>query len=185
MRPCGADGQGRRLPFDGALKRALAVLISAGVLVSLTPLFAVTCMLLWAERGKVFRRELFIGRGGRVFRRVRFQTRDHVGRRSPVGAYLEQSGVDGVPQFWNVLRGDMALVGPAPATAAQLEVYGPLSDAYLSLRPGLTGPWRLDGAPAPLVRRVELDAEYVRRRCVLMDAGIVLRSTFLFLREQA
>ena len=88
-------------------------------------------------------------------------------RRDPritgLGRILRRTAIDEIPQLWNVLKGDMSLVGPRPVVEAELERYGDEADAYLLVRPGITGLWQVAGRnDVDYGRRVALDAWYVR-----------------------
>ncbi|PTE20596.1 hypothetical protein C5F48_16705, partial [Cereibacter changlensis JA139] len=98
-------------------------------------------------------------------------------RVSCLGAVLRKTSLDELPQFWNVLKGDMSLVGPRPITAAEMVLYGPHIAAYLSLRPGLTGLWQISGrSGTSYADRVALDVRYCLTRSFRMDLGILLRT---------
>src|SRR4051794_11869796 len=78
------------------------------------------------------------------------------------GRFLRRSSIDEIPQFINVIRGDMSLVGPRPIVRAELEKYGPYAADYLSVKPGLTGLWQVSGrSNLSYEQRVGLDAHYV------------------------
>lgn len=102
-----------------------------------------------------------------------------------LGAWLRKSSLDELPQLFCVLRGDMSLVGPRPITEGELFRYGPAAARYTSVRPGLTGPWQIQGRnETPYENRVALDVAYVRRlsfftdlRILALTAGSVLRLT--------
>jgi exopolysaccharide production protein ExoY len=81
------------------------------------------------------------------------------------GRFLRRSSIDEIPQFINVIRGDMSLVGPRPIVRAELEKYGPYAADYLSVKPGLTGLWQVSGrSNLSYEQRVGLDAHYVANR---------------------
>ena len=83
-------------------------------------------------------------------------------RITPLGHFLRESSIDELPQLVNVLRGDMSLVGPRPVIVEELEKYGHAKEAYLSVRPGLTGLWQVSGRnDLDYETRVALDTEYV------------------------
>jgi exopolysaccharide production protein ExoY len=85
------------------------------------------------------------------------------------------SSLDELPQLVNVLRGDMSLVGPRPITAEELPRYGVSATAYLSMRPGLTGPWQVSGRNAvSYEERVKFDRDYAADAALLRDLSIIL-----------
>jgi exopolysaccharide production protein ExoY len=146
-----------------------------------------------------------VGRGGRLFRCLKFRTmvldapavlerllRDYPAARAqwerdqkldddprvtPVGRFLRRSSLDELPQLFNVLRGDMALVGPRPITVPELERYGAARWHYLNVLPGMTGLWQVSGRnDVSYGQRVQLDRSYVEQRTVLGDLQILLRT---------
>ena len=94
-----------------------------------------------------------------------------------IGDFLRKSSLDELPQLWNVLRGEMSLVGPRPITEKELQRYGPYAQRYLSVRPGVTGLWQVSGRnDIEYVDRVRLDARYVDTISFGGDVGILLRT---------
>ena len=91
-----------------------------------------------------------------------------------LGAFLRFSSIDELPQLWNVLRGDMSLVGPRPIVAAELKRYGRYSKYYKQVLPGLTGLWQVNGRSRTTYRRrVALDVVYVKNKSLLLDFRIL------------
>lgn len=94
-----------------------------------------------------------------------------------LGRILRQTGLDELPQFWNVLRGDMSLVGPRPITEDELDFYAGDPSVYLAHPPGLTGLWQVEGRTNGCFRRrVALDRRYVETRGLWTDLGILVRT---------
>jgi len=101
-----------------------------------------------------------------------------------LGRFLRKSSLDELPQLWNVLRGDMSLVGPRPVPRDELVEYHGNLRAYLALRPGITGLWQVSGRNAVAYQdRVSLDAEYARRASLWFDLAILLRTIGVLLRR--
>ncbi len=105
-------------------------------------------------------------------------TQNHKLRHDPrvtaIGRFLRRTSLDELPQLWNVIRGDMSLVGPRPIVRAELLRYGRQVSSYLAIKPGLTGLWQVKGrSDTTYRRRVAMDKFYVRNRNILMDAYIV------------
>lgn len=95
-------------------------------------------------------------------------------RVTPLGRFLRRTSFDELPQLWNVLRGEMSLVGPRPVVRAELLRYGRQVATYLAIKPGLTGLWQVKGrSDTTYRRRVAMDKYYVLNRNLLMDAYIV------------
>lgn len=94
-----------------------------------------------------------------------------------LGELLRKSSLDELPQFWNVLRGDMALVGPRPIVEDEARHYGEHYADYLSVKPGLTGIWQVSGrSDVRYADRVALDVDYIRNRSFLGDLGIMAKT---------
>lgn len=107
--------------------------------------------------------------------------RDHKLKDDPrvtsVGRLLRRASLDELPQLWNVLRGDMSLVGPRPVVPAELRRYGRKAALFLSARPGITGLWQISGRNnTDYRRRVALDVCYVRSRSVVLDVYILVKT---------
>jgi lipopolysaccharide/colanic/teichoic acid biosynthesis glycosyltransferase len=104
-------------------------------------------------------------------------------RITPLGVMLRKSSLDELPQLWNVLKGDMSLVGPRPMMPEQRSMY--VGDAYYKLRPGVTGLWQVsDRNATTFARRAEYDTDYERKLSLATDlmvlaatVGVVLRGT--------
>lgn len=153
-----------------------------------------------------------IGRNGTVFKCLKFRTmvpdaenvlrrllKDHPELRDEwtenhklrddpritrVGRFLRRTSLDELPQLWNVLRGDMSLVGPRPIVRAELLRYGRQAAIYLAVKPGLTGLWQVKGrSDTTYRRRVAMDKFYVRNRNLWLDAYIVAITAAVVLRR--
>jgi lipopolysaccharide/colanic/teichoic acid biosynthesis glycosyltransferase len=98
-------------------------------------------------------------------------------RVTPVGRFLRKTSIDELPQLWNVLRGDMSLVGPRPVVPYELEHYSSEQFRRFSVKPGLTGLWQVSGRnEKTYTEMVELDLEYVDRRSLVLDLSILLKT---------
>jgi len=98
-------------------------------------------------------------------------------RVTPLGRILRSTSVDELPQLVNVLRGEMALVGPRPALAWEVKLYQPHHHERFSVKPGITGLWQVSGrSRLTMTQALELDVEYARRRSVLLDLRILLKT---------
>jgi lipopolysaccharide/colanic/teichoic acid biosynthesis glycosyltransferase len=106
-------------------------------------------------------------------------------RVTPIGRFLRSSSLDELPQLWNVVRGDLSLVGPRPVTVAELARYGDQVPMLLSVPPGLTGYWQISGRSAlAYAERVRLDIAYISSWSLKLDALIMLR-TFRLLASRS
>jgi len=188
------------------IKRAGDIVFSLVVLALGSPLLLVLALLVKASsKGSVFYCQRRIGRGYRGFGCLKFRTmrkdadrvlaqmlasdpelraefeRDYKLKRdpriTPIGTFLRRSSLDELPQFINVLKGEMSVVGPRPIVWDELERYGRNMDQVLSVRPGLTGLWQVSGRNnLPYETRVKLDLYYARNRSFWLDLGIILRT---------
>ena len=190
----------RRLARAG--KRALDVFgASLGLTLALPVLAAAAVAIKLDSPGPVFYCQLRCGREGRRFCLWKLRTmvdgaeaqqtalfarnemdgpmfkmRDDP-RVTQIGRLLRQYSLDELPQLWNVLRGDMSLVGPRPALPREVMAYKPHERERLSVTPGLTGPWQISGrSDLPFHRYVELDVEYARSWSIRRDLEILART---------
>lgn len=136
------------------MKRVFDILFSAVALLLLSPvLLGIAMAVGFGSKGGVFFRQVRVGRNGREFRLLKFRTmrpgseargQITVGnadpRITPVGRWLRRSKLDELPQFWNVLVGDMSIVGPRPEVPRYVDLYTPEQRRILSVRPGITSP---------------------------------------------
>ena len=98
-------------------------------------------------------------------------------RLTPVGRMLRKTSLDELPQLWNVLRGDMSIVGPRPIVPAEIEHYGAVASLLLALKPGLTSMWVVEGrSGVGYPRRADLELRYVRNWSLLRDLWILFRT---------
>jgi lipopolysaccharide/colanic/teichoic acid biosynthesis glycosyltransferase len=98
-------------------------------------------------------------------------------RVTPVGRFLRKTSIDELPQLWNVLRGDMSLVGPRPVVPYELEHYSPNQFKRFAVKPGLTGLWQVSGRnEKTYTEMVDLDVEYVERRSLSLDLSILVKT---------
>lgn len=98
-------------------------------------------------------------------------------RTTAIGAILRRYCLDELPQLFNILAGDMSIVGPRPIVADEVKRYGALFGLYCSVRPGLTGLWQVSGRHSlPYRERVMLDARYARTKCVRLDLLIIVKT---------
>jgi Undecaprenyl-phosphate galactose phosphotransferase WbaP len=94
-----------------------------------------------------------------------------------VGRFLRRTSLDELPQLWNILRGDMSVVGPRPIVDEEVGKYGSAFQLYANVRPGLTGLWQVSGRNnTSYGRRVHLDADYIRNWSVGLDLRILCRT---------
>ena len=192
----------RRKSFADVQRRFLDVTISAAALLALSPVLALAALAIKADsRGPVLFRQTRVGRNGKVFTmfKLRSMTRDAEARRDElfatsdrdgicfksradprvtrVGRFIRRASIDELPQFLNVLRGDMALVGPRPALPCEVEAYSARARRRLAVKPGITGLWQVSGrATIGFDQMVEMDLSYAASRTLLVDLSLMLRT---------
>lgn len=106
-------------------------------------------------------------------------------RVTPLGAFLRRSSLDEFPQLWNVLKGEMSLVGPRPVTKSERSKYAEHWKTYCSMKPGISGLWQVNGRnDLTYAQRVEFDVEYVRSWSLTMDLRILAKTVAVVLRKE-
>lgn len=194
------------------LKRLFDLLASAMGLVLLSPLFALIALLIrLTSPGPIFYRARRVGRGGREFTLYKFRSMvtdaDRHGpgitaagdpRVTPVGRVLRRTKLDELPQLWNVLRGDMTLVGPRPEDPRYVALYTPEQRRVLDVRPGITslasleyrneesilcGPdWEQRYVQEVMPAKLAIDLRYVQQATLFSDLVIILRTLLALFR---
>ncbi len=179
-------------------KRALDLAIGIVVLVVLGPLLLLIALCIKLEdRGPVFYRQERVGRGGRPFLLTKFRSMvigaEHRGagilvekndaRITRTGRIIRKLSFDELAQVFDVLRGDMSVVGPRPGLRYQAELYDDEQRRRLAVRPGITGWAQVHGRAAlPWAERIELDVWYVEHRSPGLDARILARTPLALFR---
>ena len=179
------------------MPRALDLLLAAVGLVIASPvLLAAAIAIKLGSRGPVFYRQPRAGRDGAEFELFKLRTMragsDPVGVGTPVlagdprvtrvGRILRRFSLDELPNLLNVIGGEMAVVGPRPTLAAQVELYTPRQRRRLEVKPGLTGWAQVNGrAGIPWEDRIELDVWYVEHRSLPLDLRILARTAWLLI----
>jgi lipopolysaccharide/colanic/teichoic acid biosynthesis glycosyltransferase len=179
------------------VNRALDVAIAGAALVVGSPVLAVAALAVKLEDGgPVLYRQTRVGRDGVDFELLKLRTMivgaEKVGagwavdegdpRITKVGNLLRKLSVDELPQLWNVVRGEMSIIGPRPTLRYQVERYDERQRRRLDVRPGITGWAQIHGrASLPWPERIELDVWYVERRSPLVDLKILLRTPLALL----
>ncbi len=106
-------------------------------------------------------------------------------RITKVGEFIRKTSLDELPQLFNILKGDMTIVGPRPIVTDELEFYGKYEEYYKAVKPGLTGLWQVSGrSETTYDERVELDMEYVTKRNTLNDLYIIFITLFKVIKRE-
>jgi len=196
----------------GTAHRAFDLALALSSLLLLWPLMLATALFVWLSGpGPIIFRHVRIGRDGSRFVCFKFRTMDRQAetlldellgtcgtlrhewqcnqkiRRDPrvtrVGHLLRRFSIDELPQLYNVVRGEMSMVGPRPIVEAEIARYGANFADYCRVKPGLTGLWQISGRNClSYERRVELDSHYARNRSLRGDLAILIRTVPVVLR---
>jgi lipopolysaccharide/colanic/teichoic acid biosynthesis glycosyltransferase len=175
-----------------ALNRAADVAIAGVALAVASPALALAALAVkLTSRGPALYRQTRVGKDGADFELLKLRTMV-VGaegkgagfavdrgdsRITPVGGILRRLSLDELPQLWNVVRGDMSVIGPRPTLRYQVETYTPHQRRRLEVKPGITGWAQVHGrATLPWDERIELDVWYVDHRSPLLDLKILART---------
>ncbi|EKQ68658.1 glycosyl transferase possibly involved in lipopolysaccharide synthesis [Leptolyngbyaceae cyanobacterium JSC-12] len=187
-------------------KRMFDIVFSLTVLIVFSPLYLLLSLLVAVSSpGPIFYVQERVGKKYRRFDCIKFRTMvenadnvlEQMMERSPrlrrefqenfklrrdpritwIGRFLRITSLDEFPQFWNVLKGDMSVVGPRPLVVEELPKYGKYMDRVLTARPGITGLWQVSGRnDIPYPRRVQIDVYYVNCRSFWMDLWIIVKT---------
>ncbi|HET9462046.1 MAG TPA: sugar transferase [Gaiellaceae bacterium] len=180
------------------MNRAADVFLAGAALVLTSPLLGLAALATKLEdRGPVFYRQTRVGKDGEDFEVLKLRSMvvgaESLGagyavdegdaRITRVGRIVRRTSIDELPQLWNVLRGDMSIIGPRPTLRYQVEQYDEHQRRRLDVRPGLTGWAQVHGrASLPWAERIELDVWYVDHRSLRVDIGILLRTPLALFR---
>ena len=178
----------------GIVKRLFDLFVSLLALMALWPVILLVGLLIRFKLGSpVLFKQTRPGLHGKPFNMLKFRSMldatDKDGNPLPdeqrltrFGRILRSTSLDELPQLWNILRGEMSLVGPRPIIDEEIERYGEKFLLYTKVTPGLTGLWQVSGRNnLPYEERVNLDAYYVRNWSVWLDFYILLRTVWVVL----
>jgi exopolysaccharide biosynthesis polyprenyl glycosylphosphotransferase len=197
-----------KMSWQLLLKRLIDITASSVLLIFLSPLFAVVSFLIKrTSKGPVFFKQQRVGYNGRLFNCLKFRTmvenaeelRDDLlelnemdgpvfkikndPRLTKVGKILRKTSIDELPQFINVLRGDMSLVGPRPPIPSEVKEYELVDRRRLSMRPGITCLWQVNGRNSiPFEKWMELDRQYIDQWSLWLDFKILAKTIPAVLR---
>lgn len=192
--------------YGDFFKRLFDIVFSLSVLIMFSPLYIILAIIVaFSSQGPIFYIQKRVGKNYRSFNCIKFRTMvtnaDEIlaqimetspelkeefasnfklkkdPRITKIGHFLRMTSLDEFPQFWNVLIGDMSVVGPRPLVTDELSKYGDAMDDVLTIRPGITGLWQVSGRnDIPYPRRVQIDLYYVKNRNFWLDLQIILKT---------
>ena len=201
--------------LDLAFKRVIDIVLAAVGVAVLTPLWLVVALLIRiSDHGPAFFKQTRVGKNGQPFTMYKFRTmrvdaeqvkasleaanRADAGagnsvmfkmrddpRVTRVGRVLRKTSIDELPQLFNVIKGDMSLVGPRPPLPSEVATYEPHVMGKFSVRPGITGLWQISGrSNLSWEETVQLDLDYAATRTVGLDTWILLQTVPALLRQE-
>src|ERR1041385_733443 len=195
-----ARGIANRSPF---VKRAFDVIVSALFLILLAPLFGLIALLIWIEDGgSIFFAQTRVGKYGREFKMYKFRSmcldaearlRELLAKNqhkegvtfkvkddpriTRTGKWLRKFSLDELPQFFNVLKGEMSLVGPRPPVPREVVMYSLADRRRLAVKPGITCFWQIGGrSEIDFSGQVALDVNYIESQSFRVDVSVLLRT---------
>lgn len=188
------------------IKRLFDIVFALFILIVFSPLyFILTVLIAINSRGPIFYIQQRIGKNHQPFNCIKFRTMVHNAdevlmdmmqdseqmrqefkasfklkqdpRITNIGSFLRLTSLDEFPQFWNVLKGDMSVIGPRPLVPEELSRYGRKINTVLKIRPGITGLWQVSGRnDIPYPKRVKIDVYYATSHNWLLDLWIVYKT---------
>ncbi|MGG3734197.1 sugar transferase [Heyndrickxia coagulans] len=188
------------------VKRGIDIFGAIFGLICLSWLFLIVAILIKIEdpKGPVFFKQIRVGKNGKEFYMFKFRSmvtdaekrlkdllkfneiegamfklKDDP-RVTKIGKFIRKTSIDELPQLWNVLKGDMSLVGPRPPLPREVKEYTNYDKQRLLVTPGCTGLWQVSGRNSlGFHKMVELDLQYISNRCLYIDIKIILKTVFL------
>jgi len=194
------------------LKRFFGIAFAIFALVVTSPIMAVISVAIFiTDGGPVIFKQDRVGKDGKLFRIIKFRSMcknaDEIlqtdpelytkykennyklpegedPRITPIGAFLRKTSLDELPQFLNVLKGDMSVVGPRPIVKKELKEYGVYKNLFLSMKPGVTGVWQVSGrSTIGYPDRIYLELSYLEKRSLLYDVKVVCQTVVVAMKR--
>ncbi len=185
-------------------KRIVDVIVSAAALLLIGPFIVLVALLIYLDdpHASPFFSQIRVGKGGKEFRLYKLRSMvenaetlretlksqnemdgpvfkiDNDPRITRIGRLIRRTSIDELPQFWNVLKGDMSIVGPRPPLPEEVARYTPYQMQRLSIKPGLTCIWQTQAKrnDLPFSKWIELDLEYIQTRSLKLDFKLMVRT---------
>ncbi|MDR3415445.1 MAG: sugar transferase [Nevskia sp.] len=200
-------------PYYVVAKRVVDIAGALVLGLVFSPILLIVTFSLNNDGGDILFRHTRVGKGGRAFKVYKFRTmvpnadqvlreliannpqlreewlRDHKLKDDPrvtrIGRFLRKTSLDELPQLWNVLKGEMSLVGPRPVIREELRKYGRAARYYLAVKPGLTGVWQVSGRnDTDYRRRVAMDRRYAGTASLGVDIVVLAKTVDVVLRRR-
>lgn len=186
--------------FQSFLKRVFDVVFSSVCIIMLLPLGLLVFVLVKLDsHGPAIFRQQRVGKDGKKFMIYKFRTlyvnsnpyaitpkSNHDPRITRLGKVLRLSNLDEIPQFFNVLKGEMSVVGPRPEMPFIVNEYTEFQKKRLSVKPGVTGPWQLYGDKQKAIHEnIEYDIHYIENQSLIGDLKIILKTCWYVMKETA
>jgi lipopolysaccharide/colanic/teichoic acid biosynthesis glycosyltransferase len=192
-------------------KRLFDMISSLAALITLLPTFAIIAIIIkFTSKGEAIFGHNRLGKFGRIIKVFKFRTMvknaeellkklspeqkrefeknfklEKDPRITPIGKFLRETSLDELPQLFNILAGNMSVVGPRPIVEKELEKYGVYGQKLLRVKPGLTGNWQANGrSNTTYEERVQLDMEYIDNRTFMMDMEIIFKTAVSVLKRE-
>lgn len=193
------------------IKRLFDILLSLVAIVILLPVFIIISIIIKLDsKGPIFFKHKRIGKNGKMIGVYKFRTMvinaeelikkftpeqkaeyeknfklDNDPRITKVGKFLRKSSLDELPQLFNILIGNMSIVGPRPVVDAEIEKYGTQKDKFLSVTPGLTGYWQASGrSDVSYEERIQMELYYVDNCSLWLDFKIILKTFVAVIKKE-
>lgn len=192
-------------------KRFMDIMLSLFAILIIWPvLFVISLMIKLDSKGNVIYKQSRLGKNGKVFTIYKFRTMvsnadevmknftkeqkeefekffklENDPRITRMGNFLRKTSLDELPQVFNILLGDMSIIGPRPVVLKEIDKFGNLKDEYLSIRPGLTGWWACNGrSDTTYDERIELEMFYIRNLSFKLDIKCLIRTIMAVLKRK-
>lgn len=184
--------------ISGLLKRAIDITLSFMILVICAPLFVLIAIAIKLTSGDpIIFSQKRVGKGGKLFRLYKFRTlyantnpyavtptKNDDPRIAPLGKFLRETGLDELPQFVNVLRGEMSIVGPRPEMEFIVKDYSLFERTRLMVKPGITGLWQIYAdRTKPIHENLDYDLHYIENYSLFLDFMIIMETALFMLKK--
>lgn len=184
--------------ISGALKRAIDIVLSLAILITCAPLFVLIAIAIKFTSGDpIIFSQKRVGKDGEIFRLYKFRTlyantdpyaltptRNDDPRIAPLGKFLRNTGLDELPQFANVLRGEMSIVGPRPEMEFIVRNYSLFERTRLMVKPGITGLWQIYAdRTKPIHESLDYDLHYIENYSLFLDFSIIIETALFMLKK--